>query len=397
MLPEYLNINKRYYYTKLNNSEKRLYEFMVDCLMNNHMKFIYKYEFDDIDLNSDDLPVFTASILESIIMTKVWTYMLLDFPEFYFVHEFEFYHEGNVIYMGSKKPYYEVCEINEINKKLEDILLNFESLTDEYEIVYAVNDFICKNYEYDSVTKDYNINNNNNFDNSIWKRHREKFTIAGLVKYGIGVCSALSGLAQFILQRKGIKVINVDGQKSNEEFGHKWLLVNLDNEYYNLDVTFNNTLSNDPSLPKYMFLNNDYDLSKHIYLPQSDEECELLKNSNGIKYNYYYKNDLLFNDINKLKYKLKENILYNLTNKQTNINSRYYYYFRITNDFVNSLDNDKSNIESYMKKYDIEFKPYLNNFILEFLNKLNKEYDINISHCRLIEKYNHFTLIYVIN
>ena len=95
MLPEYLNIEKRYYYTKLNDSEKRLYEFMVDCLMNNQMKFIYKYEFDDIDLNSNVLPVFTASLFESIIMTKVWTYMLLDFPEFYFVHEFVLLHLYN--------------------------------------------------------------------------------------------------------------------------------------------------------------------------------------------------------------------------------------------------------------------------------------------------------------
>lgn len=365
MLPEYLNIEKRYYYTKLNDSEKRLYEFMVDCLMNNQMKFIYKYEFDDIDLNSNVLPVFTASLLESIIMTKVWTYMLLDFPEFYFVHEFEFYQDGNIVYMGSKKPYYEVCEINEINKKLEGILLNFESLTDEYEIVYAVNDYICKNYEYDNVTKDYYINPNNSdsFDISIWKRHREKFTVAGLVKYGIGVCSALSGLAQFILQRKGIKAVNVFGNKENENFGHKWLLVNLDDEYYNLDVTFNNTLSNDPSLPQNMFLNNNYDLSKYIYLPSEEDECKLLKNSKALKFNYYVMNDLYFDRIDLLLEKIYSFII---NSDKYKVN---YLYFSIDSN-LNKTVNIRNIISENLESINIKFETF-----------------------EIVSKYNYYTMI----
>ena len=356
-----LNFNNRYYYSKLNNSEKRLYEFMVNCIINHQMKFIYSYDFNNI---ANNLPIFTVNPLEVIVITKVWNYMLLDFPEFFFVHEYEFTYDDDIITMGRENDYYTVDEINDINNKLEVILSKFDCLKNDYEIVFAVNDFICNNYEYDNITDDYYLSTDeDDFDIERFKSHREKFTVAGIVKYGIGVCSALSGLAQFILQRKGIKVVNVFGNKENEKFGHKWLLVNLDDEYYNLDVTFNMTISKDKSLPQNMFLNNNYDLSKYIYLPSEEDECKLLKNSKGLKFNYYVMNDIYFDRIDLLLEKIYSFII---NSDKYKVN---YLYFSIDSK-LNKTVNIRNIISEYLESINIKFETF-----------------------EIVSKYNYYTMI----
>ena len=196
------NADNRFYYSKLNTAEKRLYKFMADCLINNQYKFIYINEFDTVPVNND-LPMFVYKIDEFIIASKVWTSLIMDCPEFYYVEEYDFILDDNVALMGKENPYYTQTEIEEINKALDDIYHNFDHLNDEYEIELAVNDYIINNYQYDYETTDYYIDENDwMFDINLWRRSREKFNVVGLIKYKKGVCSAFTHLAQYIFQRK---------------------------------------------------------------------------------------------------------------------------------------------------------------------------------------------------
>ena len=314
---------ERYYYSFLKESEKRLYKFMANCLLNNQRKFIYILNEENVDLINENLPVFTYKIDEFIVATKVWNALMLDYPEFYYVDINDFNQEGNIILMGKEYDYYSQDEIKYINNELNLILSEFKDINDDYELELKVDEFISNNYVYDNETENYYVDENDlDFSFDKWKRHKEKFTVAGLIKYKKGVCSAFSLLAQYILQNKGIKVCNIETEiksDSSEVIGHRLIAPYIKDSYYFLDVTFNNNFSKNKIFPYRMFFNmNIFEAEKYYNFFIEDTFPSCLKDT----YNYYNQIGYSFNNILDFKNKFEKHLL-------NNLNHKFYFYFKV--------------------------------------------------------------------
>lgn len=355
MIPLEFNIENRYQYSHLSEANKRLYRFMVSCLLKKQRRFLFIDEFDEV-LDKDEyksLPIFNHKSAENVSLVGVWNAIMWDCPEFYFVDIFDLNSlDPTYVIMGKVDAYYTDREIDEINEELEEILHNFDGITDEFELELAVTKFISKNYTYDNETIDYYVDYNDlSFDINKWKRYKEKYSVAGLIKYKTGVCSAMALLAQFIFQRKGMKVVNMEGRASNSNGvidGHRWLAVNLEGDYYYLDVTWENTLSKDLNNPQFMFFNIDSKEALEYYQIYENEYNDVICDST--KYNYYHKMGRYFDSLSKLK-KVFEKYL--LTNFDTNVDN--YFYFKISNDLIDG-EVRKSLLEIKNKYWDASWK-----------------------------------------
>ena len=354
MIPLEFNIENRYTYSHLSDADKRLYRFMVSCLLNKQRRFLFVDEFDEMNNEevNTNLSIFNHKSRENVSLVGVWNAIMFDCPEFYYVDIFDLNWLNTMVVMGKDEPYYTDEEIDYINEKLEELLHNFDDINDEFELELAVIQFINKNYTYDEDTIDYYVPYDDpNFDINKWKRYKEKYNIVGLIKYNTGVCSAMSLLAQFIFQRKGMKVVNMEGRATNSKGiidGHRWLAVNLNGKYYYLDVTFENALSTNKNNPPYMFFNIESKEALKYYLIYENEYEDVVCNST--KYNYYHKMGLYFSSLDTLKDVFEK---YLLTDFDTSIDN--YFYFKISDDLID-VDVRKTILEIKKKYWDSSWK-----------------------------------------
>jgi transglutaminase/protease-like cytokinesis protein 3 len=92
----------------------------------------------------------------------------------------------------------------------------------DYDKIYAVNEYLCDNVEYSKVQPYSPVTH----------------SAYGALVDGIAVCDGYSSAAKAILDLMGVKCDFVCGDCINGG-GHAWNMVNVDGEWYHLDVTWN--------------------------------------------------------------------------------------------------------------------------------------------------------------
>lgn len=116
----------------------------------------------------------------------------------------------------------------------------------DYEKVLFVNDYLCSNYKYDI---------------SIYTNpYSAIYDAFNFFKTGTGVCQAYSLSFMAIMDDLGIRSDFV----SADEMNHAWNLVELNNKWYHIDVTWN-----DPTLGSYE--NDTFGCARHNYFLLSSE------------------------------------------------------------------------------------------------------------------------------
>lgn len=157
-----------------------------------------------------------------------------------------------------------------------------DSMTD-YEKELAIHDYLVLNYKYDY----YNLQNNTVPD--------ESYTVYGLLIKGTGVCQAYAEATNLLLNAVGIECDMVIGTSKGES--HGWNIVKLDDEYYMLDVTYDDPAPDETGYVSYKYFNVTAD---QLAL---DHEWDSSKwpTANGTKYNYYVYNDLVVDNYNDFK------------------------------------------------------------------------------------------------
>ncbi len=261
-----LSLNTRYFYSKLNKYEKKLYRQMAESLLKENYVINHDLTWDKANL---------VKVFESVID---------DFPELFYVHySFLDWSEPFVLKVRGRQ-YYSHEEIVEIRKKLDAIYHKFDSITDPFELQVAVADFICKEYTYCDVYRGP-------------KTEQEMHSIVGLIKRKKGVCSAFSRLAQYIFQRRGIPTVYVVAEAKEKtrpegENSHAWLAIKHEGFYYHWDVTAILSDSKEEETTQYCKFNvtdeemlEDYEYTSNSY---EDLVC------NKTDYNYYHKKGLYF-------------------------------------------------------------------------------------------------------
>ena len=326
MLPSYFNLEKRFYYNRLNPYEKALYGFWVESLLRGYRKLIYlpSEEYAPNAEESGYAPCFFYGAYgNDIDYCKVWSYMIYDCPELYFIYHYTLGvdRENHTLYFGGDTPDYSDGEIEEINAKLEEILHIFDGISDPFLLELAVHDYITKQYEFDfegraEIEKDGVVMD---------RRFYEKFTVVGLLKRGCAVCGGFIKLLQFVLQCRGFEVANILDIAGDYGRLHSWLAVKLDGKYYHLDLTFNEGSTLDLDYPQYKYFNitdeeiwQDHEFSYEKY-------PEILCNST--EFNYYHKMGLFF----KTKEEITEAVDKHIKSMPS-ITSHSRFYFRTPKD-----------------------------------------------------------------
>lgn len=116
----------------------------------------------------------------------------------------------------------------------------------------------------------------------------EAHSIIGPLLRGVGVCEGISKTAKFLFDMLNINSMVVFGvaktPKGRKDEAHAWNCINIDETWYHLDITFDNSLST--NIKRYDYFNlSDYEIeadhkaTKHLWA-----RC-------AVQQSYYYKND----------------------------------------------------------------------------------------------------------
>lgn len=125
----------------------------------------------------------------------------------------------------------------EINREIQKITSSMTADMTDVEKVLIAHDYIVSNYEYDT------------------SRQNQNRTIDKMVTDKKGVCQAYSYLFKSVMDYIGIDCVTVPSAECN----HMWNKVEIDDEWYNIDLTYDDPLYNMSTniSHKYFLVNDD--------------------------------------------------------------------------------------------------------------------------------------------
>ena len=269
-------VTGRYIYSLLNNQQKEWY-MAIDKAVN----------------NLDARVMMDAAVLEGRNYYIYFMYMM-DNPEHFYlcnsVTRFSYGNEGGFIFSYSDGERY--CKHGspypEIYQELWEGIVAKKAVFDTQ--VAAITATIPANVpavEKERLIYDYILKRSNYNLSAQWDGMAEdNWTAYGIIMNKKGVCESYSEAFQTLCLAVGINCTGITG---NAGGGHKWSAVQLDNEWYACDITFDDPIGGDP--------NDAY----HDYFNLTTAQMEALDHSttgsdfpgpkcNGTKYswkNYY--------------------------------------------------------------------------------------------------------------
>ncbi|WMJ79094.1 transglutaminase domain-containing protein [Clostridium sp. MB40-C1] len=137
----------------------------------------------------------------------------------------------NIKYEFSKEEMKNMKELSE--KKAKEIINNLiNSSMSDYEKELAIHNYIANNSTYDKRV----------FTNNI---PMESYTDYGILIKGTGVCSGYARAMYRLLNMAGVECLYVVGYGLNDStsVSHAWNMVKIEDEYYHLDVTWDDPIT----------------------------------------------------------------------------------------------------------------------------------------------------------
>lgn len=232
---------------------------------------------------------------------------------------------------------------NELNEKIDYIQNNYlNGVNDKLQQEYIIHDYIVNN-----TTYDYENYTNNTIP-------QEDYTVYGALVNGVAVCEGYSKAALLLFNKVGIEA----GIVTSSAMNHAWNYVNIDNQYYHVDLTFddpvpesNRVRYNYFNLTNTEMLRDHYGWNESLYPSFSDVSLSSLRNlvvnqgSNIARVNnrlYYIDGQILYStDLYGGDKKIEDSVGYG--------------YMPIP--YKNSIIFiDKLNINDTIKRYDLSLK-----------------------------------------
>lgn len=180
--------------------------------------------------------------------------------------------EAKMIYHISKEEKQDYQR--EINEKVLPILEAVSQKETEYEKILYIHDYLAKNCQY-SQNDEPNMN-----------------TIYGCLVNNLSQCEGYAKTLLYLARESGLSAMTIVGQ-TNNGVNHEWNVVRVDGKYYNIDLTWNDPLSEeDTGRQWYLYFNvRDDEINNITHFPSGNNyippEC------NSTESNYYYMNNLM--------------------------------------------------------------------------------------------------------
>ena len=196
---------------------------------------------------------------------------------------------ANITYTFTYSPNYRILRAFE-DKSLRSTLTADElaalmrayAITDEiitadmtdYEKELAIHNYIVANYRYD-------IDAVQSEQANVVRTH----SITGMLLDGKGVCEAYSNTFMLLCRIAGLNCTLATGMLDGTK--HQWNIVELNGEYYNVDLTSNDPVPDLKGRVRYNYFNvSDDEISQTHTLDDTNIKCT------GARYNYYSYNNL---------------------------------------------------------------------------------------------------------
>ena len=211
----------RYYYSRLNESEKSIYRVIYDGVKS-HKKII-------------PLPIKGECPAE--LFNRVFMAITRDNPLIYYLNQSAYNVAKDNCGHIALCPQYFLSEdkVKHYNHKIQNavnsLIAQLDLLTaTDYEKVKKVHDWMCQNIEYDEKGKDL----------TDLSRVILSHNIMGVFSHHRAQCEGIAKAVKVLLNSVDVKCIVVTGDaKSQKENGpHAWNIVSIERTPYQLDVTW---------------------------------------------------------------------------------------------------------------------------------------------------------------
>ena len=251
-----LMIGYKYYYTTLSQKQKQVY---IDLY-----KALCTYKKTAITSKIDNL----TEIIEMIVA---------DNPLIFFFREYKYTRFSNktiVTFEYLVSPEETMKLIEKLYQRIKDITEQTKGESDFEKELYF-HDFFANNVSY-----------NNKFP-------KYSFMAIGALLYGSAVCSGISSAFKLLCDCAKIPCVVVHGESNNE--AHAWNKVYIQNGFYNVDATYDTTLSDSDNI-RY-----DYFNVPDAWLIAERKETTPSMQCNFTEYNYHIKNKIYFDNKKQLE------------------------------------------------------------------------------------------------
>ena len=267
---EGMSISK-FYYNRLNDSQKRIYTKICDGITALSTKII--------------LPIMPKNTLSLIYKS-----ILLDNPIFFYTVSYQYTTDFNnkriiltPIYRYADSVIKQSVETLTAHLRSFDVVMNKSDVEKEL----FVHDFCLANFTYD-----YTFN-------------EHSFSPLGLLAYKTGVCEGISRFVKIALDYLRVDCMLVSGTARSTENKppelHMWNIVSINGNTYHLDVTFN--MSQSTRIKRYDYFNlSDFDIKKDHFITSKAPKCSISGKD------YYFANSLVVFNLKELKKLIKNNL-----------------------------------------------------------------------------------------
>lgn len=204
---------------------------------------------------------------------------------------FEYNPNYKMIRVMANEKLYDKLDLEEkqvysaIKSSVADII---KDCSTEYEKELAIHNFITDNYKYGPTgTADV---------------PRRAHTITGLVMDKEGICEAYANLFYVMCKLANLDVQFVTGEANG--IGHMWVMINLDGDYYHVDVTSDDPAPDVPYRERYDYFNvtDEYISENHIWEKENYPKCT------AEKYNYHVYNNYIVHSEEELEQIINNNL-----------------------------------------------------------------------------------------
>ena len=265
---------------------KKVFQFYRSLLDDNN-----KQQYDKLLMGLIDYQnIIVLKGIDSSFLPQLFDYIRLDHPLLFYVKELNYRYEPH-IKLAIVYPKYRFDQ-KRANDNLNAVLNTVEKFVSplvnkcEFQKEMAIHDFICDNDTYDLSLAD------------------SSFECVGPLLFNKGVCEGISKAVKLLCDFSGMQCIVLRGTtirtditdiNHNSSSQHVWNKIKIDNAYYNLDVTFDLSLSSQNTL-RYDYYNLcDYDVLKdHHFNENNYPGCS--KNNC-----YYLTNHQCFDSLDSIK------------------------------------------------------------------------------------------------
>ncbi|HZJ77639.1 MAG TPA: transglutaminase domain-containing protein [Clostridia bacterium] len=282
--------NTKYYFNRLSNREKHAYNNILEQV---------NYLPEKIEI----------PMLDSESLTTVYESLLFDNPML-----IQLDRSCNIVSIGkesfftteyvlSQEEY--ISKTSEIQEAVDSILSTMPENLSDYEKELYIHNEIIKRCSY---------KNDNNPDES---------TVYGALVNGYAACEGYSKSAKLLLDMCGIEAFVLAGKSINSKGdveGHMWNVVNINGDYYHLDLTWDDPVTQEKSeRPRHTFFNlTDEEISK------THSDFEMIYECNATEENYFKKEGLHFDKYSdEVRSKISQLIAENINANKKNIEIRF--------------------------------------------------------------------------